>query len=61
LEARGMTKVKPSLCQDVEGGRKTEYEAIFGYAIREAEKNGVEMPLTRYVYQFLKGIDETLG
>lgn len=61
LEARGMTKVKPSLCQDVEAGRRTEYEAIFGYAIRESEKVGVEMPLTRYVYQLLKGIDEALG
>ena len=61
LEARGMTKVKPSLCQDVEGGRKTEYEAIFGYAIREAEKKGIDMPLTHYVYQLLKGIDGTLG
>jgi 2-dehydropantoate 2-reductase len=60
LEARGMTKVKPSLCQDVEAGRRTEYEAIFGYAIREAEKKGIEMPLTRYVYQFLKGIDESI-
>jgi 2-dehydropantoate 2-reductase len=60
LEARSMIKVKPSLCQDIEGGRKTEYEAIFGYAIREAEKKGVEMPLTRYVYQFLKGIDESI-
>jgi 2-dehydropantoate 2-reductase len=58
LEARGMTKVKPSLCQDVEAGRRTEYEAIFGYAIREAEKKGVDMPLTRYIYRFLKGIDE---
>jgi 2-dehydropantoate 2-reductase len=61
LEDRGMTKVKPSLCQDVEGGRKTEYEAIFGYAVREAEKKGIEMPLTRYVYRFLKGIDEVQG
>jgi 2-dehydropantoate 2-reductase len=61
LEAKGMTKVKPSLCQDVEGGRKTEYEAIFGYAVREAEKKGIEMPLTRHIYQFLKGIDGMLG
>lgn len=61
LEAKGMTKVKPSLCQDVEAGKKTEYEAIFGYAVREAEKRGIEMPLTRHIYQFLKGIDETLG
>jgi 2-dehydropantoate 2-reductase len=61
LEAKGMTKVKPSLCQDVEGGRKTEYEAIFGYAVREAEKKGIEMPLTRHVYRFLKGIDEAYG
>ncbi len=61
LEARGMTKVKPSLCQDVESGRRTEYEAIFGYAVRESEKMGMEMPLTRYIYQFLKGIDQTLG
>lgn len=61
LEAKGMTKVKPSLCQDVEGGRKTEYEAIFGYAVREAEKKGIEMPLTRHVYQFLKGMDEMLA
>jgi len=61
LEAKGMTKVKPSLCHDVEGGRKTEYEAIFGYAVQEAEKKGIEMPLTRHVYQFLKGIDGMLG
>lgn len=60
LEARGMTRVKPSLCQDVEAGRKTEYEAIFGYAVREAEKRGVEMPLTRYVYRFLKGMEAFL-
>ena len=60
LEARGMIKVKPSLCQDIECRGKTEYEAIFGYAIREAEKKGVEMPLTRYVYQLLKGIDESI-
>jgi 2-dehydropantoate 2-reductase len=60
LEARGMTGVKPSLCQDVEAGRRTEYEAILGYAVREAEKRGLEMPLTRYVYQFLKGMDEFL-
>jgi 2-dehydropantoate 2-reductase len=61
LESRGMTKVKPSLCQDVEAGRKTEYEAIFGYAVREAEKKGIQMPLTRLAYQFLKGMDEFLG
>ena len=61
LEARGMAKVKPSLFQDVEKGRKTEYEATFGYAVREAEKLGVEMPLTRYAYRFLKGIDKALG
>jgi 2-dehydropantoate 2-reductase len=61
LETQGMTKVKPSLCQDVENGRKTEYEAIFGYAIREAEKMEVEMPLTRYVYRILKGYDEALA
>ena len=60
LESRGMTEVKPSLCQDVEAGRRTEYEAIFGYAVREAEKRGLEMPLTSYVYQFLKGTDEFL-
>jgi hypothetical protein len=45
----------------VEAGRRTEYEAIFGYAVREAEKTGVEMPSTRYVYQFLKGMNEFLG
>jgi 2-dehydropantoate 2-reductase len=61
LETRGMTKVKPSLCQDIERCRKTEYEAIFGYAVREAEKKGIHMPLTRFVYQFLKGIDEVQG
>jgi ketopantoate reductase len=61
LETRGMTKVKPSLCQDVENGRKTEYEAIFGYAIREAEKKEMEMPLTRYVYRILKGYDEAFA
>jgi 2-dehydropantoate 2-reductase len=61
LEARGMTKVKPSLCQDVEAGRRTEYEAIFGYAVWEAAKLGVNLPLTAYAYRFLKGIDQALG
>ncbi len=61
LESRGMIKVKPSLCQDVEAGRRTEYEAIFGYALREAWKMGLEMPLTSYIYRFLKGIEETLS
>jgi 2-dehydropantoate 2-reductase len=60
LEEQGMTKVKPSLSQDIEAGRRTEYEAIFGYALREAEKVGLEMPLTSYIYRFLKGIEETL-
>jgi 2-dehydropantoate 2-reductase len=61
METQGMTKVKPSLCQDVESRKKTESETIFGYAIREAEKRGIQMPLTHFVYQFLKGIDEIQG
>jgi len=61
MEAKGMKSSKPSLLQDLEGGKKTEYQAIFGYALREAEKQGLKMPLTQTVYHVLKGIDEYLG
>ena len=61
LEAKGATKVMPSLAQDVVAGRRTEREAIFGFAVREGETKGVSMPFTRHTFALLSAIDENLG
>ncbi len=43
-----------SLQRDYHSGRKTELETFSGYLVKEAEKMGIELPLTTALYEKLK-------
>ena len=45
----------PSMLEDVEARRPTEIEHITGALVREAGKNGVEVPLHTALYRLVKG------
>jgi len=45
---------KPSMLQDIEAGRRTENEAISGYILRTAEKEGICLNNTKVVYGLVK-------
>jgi 2-dehydropantoate 2-reductase len=47
---------KPSMLQDVKGGRPTEVDGICG-AVLEYAEDGEDFPATRTIYQLIKGID----
>ncbi|HEU5215944.1 MAG TPA: ketopantoate reductase family protein [Gaiellaceae bacterium] len=44
----------PSMLEDVEARRPTELESINGALVREAERNGVPVPLQTAVYRLVK-------
>lgn len=48
---------RTSMLQDVEGGRRTEVDAILGTVLRYAE-NDQDLPTTRAVYGLLKTIED---
>lgn len=43
-----------SLQRDYHSGRKTELETFSGYLVKEAEKMGIELPLTTALYEKLR-------
>lgn len=43
-----------SLKRDIEAGRRSEVETFSGYIVSEAEKNGVDVPVSRAYYEALK-------
>lgn len=45
---------RPSMLQDIEAGRRTENEAITGYILRTAEKEGICLNSTKVVYSLVK-------
>jgi 2-dehydropantoate 2-reductase len=47
---------KPSMLQDVLQKRQTEVDFINGAAVREAEKLGMKIPVTKTLYQLIKVI-----
>ena len=51
-------KIRPSTLQDVERGKRLEYDAITGAMIRAAERHGIEVPITRAMHALLKLIDQ---
>jgi 2-dehydropantoate 2-reductase len=46
---------RPSMLEDVEGGRPTEVESINGWLVREAERLGIDIPLQRALYALVRG------
>lgn len=49
---------RSSMQRDVELGRRTEVDAILGYLIFLAEKQGKKVPLTEFIYRSIKGLEE---
>ncbi|MDZ7760758.1 MAG: ketopantoate reductase family protein [Desulfovermiculus sp.] len=52
---------KTSMCQDVLAGRKTEVEMFAGILLHMGRDLNVPTPLNRYLFQFLKAIEQDMG
>ena len=62
--ARGFSNagaVKTSTLQDLERGKRLEYDAISGAVVRAADRHGIEVPATRTVHALLKLLDAHRG
>jgi 2-dehydropantoate 2-reductase len=59
MEARGATAHKVSILQDLERGRRLEFEEMFGYAVRKGAELGVPLPTVELCYRLIKGIAES--
>jgi len=60
MEAAGMTRVRISMLQDVERGKRTEVEEIIGYVVREAGRLQTPVPKIDLVYRLVKGVSEAV-
>jgi 2-dehydropantoate 2-reductase len=60
MEAQGATAHKVSILQDLERGRRLEYDAMFGYAVRKGAEIGVSLPTVEVCYRLIKGVAESL-
>jgi ketopantoate reductase len=49
-----------SILQDLERGRRLEFEDMFGYAVRKGAELGVSLPTVEICYRLIKGVAETL-
>jgi 2-dehydropantoate 2-reductase len=50
-------KIKPSTLQDLEKGKRLEYDAICGAVVRAAARHDIPVPATKAVFALLKMID----
>jgi 2-dehydropantoate 2-reductase len=48
-----------SMLNDIHNCQHTEIDAISGFLIQEAKKKGIVLPNTEFVYNAIKGIEET--
>jgi 2-dehydropantoate 2-reductase len=60
MEAQGATAHKVSILQDLERGRRLEFEAMFGYAVRKGAELGVSLPTVEICYRLIKGVAESM-
>jgi 2-dehydropantoate 2-reductase len=60
MEARGATAHKVSILQDLERGRRLEFDEMFGYAVRKGAELGVSLPTVEVCYRLIKGIAESM-
>ncbi|MCH1623887.1 2-dehydropantoate 2-reductase [Fredinandcohnia quinoae] len=49
---------RSSMLKDIEEERKTEIDAILGYILRQAENKNKSLPLTSFLFEAIKGIEE---
>jgi 2-dehydropantoate 2-reductase len=59
MEEAGMTRIRVSMLQSVERGRRTEVETVHGFVVREAERRGVPVPVSELFYSLLKALDRS--
>jgi 2-dehydropantoate 2-reductase len=59
MEAQGATAHKVSILQDLERGRRLEFEAMFGYGVRKGVELGVALPTVEVCYRLIKGVAES--
>ncbi len=57
MEANGLTEMRISMLQDILRGRPTEVEETLGYVVRQAQARGVPIPLTRFAYGVIRGVE----
>ena len=60
MEAQGATTHKVSILQDLERGRRLEFDAMFGYAVRKGAELGMSLPTVEVCYRLIKGVAESL-
>jgi 2-dehydropantoate 2-reductase len=60
MEAQGATAHKVSILQDLERGRRLEFEEMFGYAVRKGAELGVSLPTVEVCYRLIKGVAESV-
>jgi ketopantoate reductase len=60
MEARGATAHKVSILQDLERGRRLEFDEMFGYAVRKGAELEVSLPTVEVCYRLIKGIAESM-
>lgn len=51
------TDVRVSMLRDIELGRRLELDAVHGFLVSEAERHGVDVPLTRSAHLLLAALD----
>jgi 2-dehydropantoate 2-reductase len=52
--------IKTSTLQDLEKGKRLEYDAISGAVVRAAKRHGMRVPATETVYTLLKLLDKSM-
>jgi 2-dehydropantoate 2-reductase len=57
MEAAGATDVRVSMLADIEAGRPLEVGAVHGFLVQEAERLGVDVPVTRAALDLFLAID----
>src|SRR3954469_15599367 len=57
MEANGLTEMRISMLQDILRGRPTEVEETLVYVVRTAETLGVPVPLVRFAYGVVRGVE----
>jgi 2-dehydropantoate 2-reductase len=60
MEVQGATAHKVSILQDLERGRRMEFDAMFGYAVRKGAELGIALPTVEVCYRLIKGVAESL-
>ncbi|MEB1809981.1 MAG: 2-dehydropantoate 2-reductase [Bacillaceae bacterium] len=51
-------KNRSSMLRDIESGNQTEIEAILGYTLRKGKEQRLDMPITKFLFESIKGLEQ---